>query len=90
MLRLYVTGLSVRSTLAIASLRRVCEECLAGRYEMEVIDIYQQPELAREAQLYATPTVVKERPLPVRRLVGDLSDRTRVIAGLGLPPEAAN
>ena len=87
-LRLYVTGLSARSSRAIASLRRLCEECLAGRYEMEVIDIYQQPELARRAQLFATPTLVKEQPLPVRRLVGDLTDRTRVIAGLGLPPES--
>jgi circadian clock protein KaiB len=86
-LRLYVTGLSERSSRAIFSLRQLCEECLAGRYEMEVIDIFQQPELARRAQLFATPTLVKEQPLPVRRLVGDLSDRQRVLAGLGLSPE---
>jgi len=87
-LRLYVTGLSERSTRAIASLRQLCEEFLPGRYEMEVIDIFQQPDLARAAQLFVTPTLVKEQPLPVRRLVGDLSDRSRVIAGLGLSTEA--
>ena len=75
---------------AVLRVRELCAAEPNSNCTLEVIDIYQQPELAREAQLYATPTVVKERPLPVRRLVGDLSDRTRVIAGLGLPPEAAN
>jgi circadian clock protein KaiB len=83
-LRLYVTGLTPRSTQAIASLRAVCEEHLAGRYDLEVIDLYQQPELARGQQLIAAPTLVKELPPPVRRLIGDLSDEQRVLVGLDL------
>ncbi len=83
-LRLYVTGLTPRSTRAIANLRSLCEEFLAGRHELEVIDLYQQPELAQNAQLIAAPTLVKELPLPVRRLIGDLSDEQRVLAGLDL------
>ena len=85
MLRLYVTGLTLRSSQAIARLQSVCEEFLQGRYDLEVIDIYQQPELARSAQLVAAPTLIKELPLPVRRLIGDLSDRRRVLVGLDLP-----
>jgi len=84
-LRLYVTGLTPRSSLAISRLRSLCEEFLAGRYDMEVIDVYQQPELARRMQLVAAPTLIKELPLPVRRLIGDLSDRQRVLIGLDLP-----
>jgi circadian clock protein KaiB len=83
-LRLYVTGLTLRSTRAIASLRALCEEHLAGRYELAVIDLYQQPELAQDANLIAAPTLVKAVPLPVRRLIGDLSDEHRVLVGLGL------
>jgi circadian clock protein KaiB len=83
-LRLYVTGLTPRSTQAIASLRAVCEEHLAGRYDLEVIDLYQQPERARGQQLIAAPTLVKELPPPVRRLIGDLSDEQRVLVGLDL------
>lgn len=86
-LRLYVTGLTPRSTQAIANLRAVCEEHLAGRYDLEIIDIYQQPELAKGAQLIAVPTLVKELPLPVRRLIGDLSDKERVLVGLNLRKE---
>jgi circadian clock protein KaiB len=83
-LRLYVTGLTPRSSRAIASLRALCEEHLAGRYDLEIIDLYQQPERARQAQVFAAPTLVKELPLPVRRLIGDLSDAQRVLAGLDL------
>jgi circadian clock protein KaiB len=83
-LRLYVTGLTPHSTQAIASLRTVCEEHLAGRYDLEVIDLYQQPELARGQQLIAAPTLVKELPPPVRRLIGDLSNEQRVLVGLDL------
>jgi circadian clock protein KaiB len=83
-LRLYVTGLTPRSTRAIANLGSLCEEYLAGRHELEVIDLYQQPELAQGAQLVAAPTLVKELPLPVHRLIGDLSDQQRVLVGLGL------
>ena len=84
-LRLYVSGLTPRSGLAITSLRALCEELLAGHYDLQVIDVYQQPELARGAQVVATPTAVKVSPLPVRRLVGDMSNRRRVLAGLDLP-----
>lgn len=90
LLRLYVAGLTPRSTLAISSLRALCEEHLDGRYQLEVFDLYQQPELARRAQLLAAPTLVKELPLPVRRLIGDLSDQRHVLLGLGLRPGAGS
>jgi circadian clock protein KaiB len=83
-LRLYVTGLAPRSTQAIASVKALCEEHLAGRYDLEVIDLYQQPELAQGAQLIAAPTLVKELPPPVLRLIGNLSDEQRVLVGLDL------
>ena len=89
-LRLYVTGMTPRSSMAIRCLRSVCEERLQGRYEMEVIDVYQQPELAQEAQLLAMPTMVKYSPPPARRLVGDMTDTARVLAGLDLPFESAS
>jgi circadian clock protein KaiB len=85
-LRLYVTGTTARSTRAVANLREVCEHHLADRYELEVIDVYQQPELAAREQLVAVPTLIKRLPLPLRRLIGDLSDRQRVLAGLDLSP----
>src|SRR5262245_33857538 len=74
-LRLYVTGLTPRSTQAIATLRAVCEEHLAGRYDLEIIDLYQQPERAQDGQIIAAPTLVKELPLPLHRLIGDLSNK---------------
>jgi circadian clock protein KaiB len=83
-LRLYVTGATARSTRAIANLRQFCEEHLSDRYELEVIDLYQRPELAAGEQLVAAPTLIKRLPLPLRRLVGDLSDQRRVMAGLDL------
>jgi circadian clock protein KaiB len=83
LLRLYVSGASPRSARAIANIKRICERH-AGIYVLEVVDIYQQPELARTAQLVAAPTLIKSQPPPERRLVGDLSDHTRVLAGLGL------
>jgi circadian clock protein KaiB len=85
MLRLYVTGATERSARAIANIKQLCERLLPGAYRLEVVDIYQQPELARSAQLVAAPTLLKSAPPPERRLVGDLSDQARVIAGLGLP-----
>lgn len=81
-LRLYVTGTTVRSTRAITNLRQLCDQYLPDRYDLEVVDIYQQPELAAREQLVAIPTLVKRQPLPLRRLVGDLSNRQRVLAGL--------
>ena len=83
-LRLYVTGTTARSTRAVANLRQLCEEHLPHRYDLEVIDVYQQPELAAREQLVAVPTLIKRLPLPLRRLVGDLSNRTRVLTGLDL------
>lgn len=83
-LRLYVTGQTPRSAASIRNLRGVCEEFLEGRFELEVIDLYRQPELAREAQVVAAPTLIKKLPLPLRRLVGDLSNREDVLLGLDL------
>lgn len=87
-LRLYVTGASARSTRAIVNLRQLCEAHLSDRYELEVIDLYQRPELAAGEQLVAAPTLIKRLPLPLRRLVGDLSNQQRVMAGLDLPAQA--
>jgi circadian clock protein KaiB len=85
-LRLYVTGSTSRSLRAIDNLRRICEEHLKGRYDLEVVDVYQQPELAEGLQIIAAPTLIKQLPLPLRRMVGDLSDVERVLVGLDLRP----
>lgn len=85
-LRLFVTGATPRSIRAIANLRYVLERELAGRYDLEVIDIYLDPESARAHQVIAAPTLVKLLPEPVRRIVGDLSDVDRVLHGLGIEP----
>lgn len=84
LLRLYVTGPTPRSVKSIENLKRFCEKHLKGQYEMEVIDIYQQPALASENQIIAAPTLIKSLPLPLRRLVGDLSNPDRVLLGLDL------
>jgi circadian clock protein KaiB len=86
-LRLYVTGMTPRSTRAISAVRSLCEELLSGRYELEIIDVYQQPELIRDEQIVATPTLVKMEPEPKRRMIGDMSNRARLLLGLGLPAE---
>jgi circadian clock protein KaiB len=83
-LRLYVTGMTARSARTIENLQTFCEKHLAGRYELQVIDVYQQPELARTEQIVAVPTLIKKLPLPLRRLIGDMSDEHRVLVGLGL------
>lgn len=83
-LRLFVAGTTPRSMRAIVDARAFCESHLANRYELEVIDIYQQPGLARDEQIIAVPTLVRSLPPPLRRLVGDLSDVDRVLAGLEL------
>jgi circadian clock protein KaiB len=83
-LRLFVTGNTYRSIKAVENIRRICEEHLKGRYGLEVIDLYQQPELAMSEQLLAAPTLIKTQPLPVRRMVGDMADENRVLVGLGL------
>jgi circadian clock protein KaiB len=83
-LRLYVAGVSAQSSRAIAAVRQFCEEYLPGRSDLEVIDIYQLPALAREEQIIAVPTLVRHSPKPLRRLVGDLSNSERVLTGLDL------
>jgi circadian clock protein KaiB len=87
-LRLYVAGTTEASTRAVNALQAICEEHLAGRYELEVIDVYQQPVLARNEQILAVPTLVKHLPTPMRRILGDLSDKQRVLMGLDLKPKA--
>jgi circadian clock protein KaiB len=83
-LRLYITGMTPRSTEAFAAIKAICEEYLPGRYDLEVVDIYQHPALAKEEQIIAAPTLVKELPAPLRRLIGNLSVEDRVLEGLGL------
>jgi circadian clock protein KaiB len=83
-LQLFVTGATARSVNAIKRIKDVCENELHGRYTLQIIDIYQQPELLRDSQVVATPTLVKHLPSPVRRLIGDLADREKVLAGLEL------
>ena len=82
--RLYVSGASPRSTLAITNVRQVCEQYLHGRYELEVIDVYQQAEAAKEAQVLAVPTLIKELPFPRKRFVGDMSNTEKIVVGLKL------
>jgi len=84
--RLYVTGKTPNSLRAIANLKEVCEEHLPGRYDLQVIDIYQQPELAERDQIVAVPTLIKQLPAPLRRMIGDLSDRERVVVRFDLLP----
>lgn len=83
-LRLYVVGATPASQRAISNLREICETKLAGRYELEVIDVYQEPTLSAGEQIVAAPTLIKQLPPPVRRLVGDMSDRDRVLLGLDI------
>lgn len=83
-LRLYISGLTPRSTEALAVIRTVCEDRLQGRYQLEVIDLFQSPDLAEIDEIIATPTLVKELPQPLRRLVGDLSNVERLLIGLNL------
>jgi circadian clock protein KaiB len=83
-LRLYVAGTTPQSTRAILDARKLCEEHLGGRYQLEVIDIYQRPTLARDEQIIAVPTLVRHLPPPLRKLVGDLSNAERVLIGLDL------
>lgn len=86
-LRLYVTGKTPNSLRAIANLKQLCEEYLQGRYDLQVIDIYQQPALAEGDQIVAVPTLIRKLPTPLRRLIGDLSDREKVLFGLDLQPD---
>lgn len=84
LLKLYVTGSSSRTENTINILRQLCEEELQGRYHLTVIDVLQQPQLAEDDKILATPTLIKELPEPLRRLIGDLSDKKKVLLGLDL------
>ena len=83
-LRLYIAGTTPRSARAVANIRDICERNLGGRYDLEVIDIYQKPALAKGEQIIAAPTLVKQLPLPLRRFIGDLSDTERILVGMDL------
>ena len=83
-LKLYITGATPRSTKAIMNIRQICEEHLQGRYELDIIDIFQQPVLAKGEQIIAAPTLIKKLPLPLRRFIGDMSDTDKILLGLDL------
>jgi len=81
---LYVAGLTPKSTKAIKNVKRICEKYLAGRFKLEVIDIYQRPKLAKGEQIIAAPTLIKKLPLPLRRIIGDMSDEDKFLVGIDL------
>jgi circadian clock protein KaiB len=87
-LRLYITGTTSQSTRAILNIRKICEEHLEGRYELEVVDISEHPALAIGEQIIAAPTLIKKLPLPLRRFIGDMSQTERILHGLDLRLEA--
>lgn len=86
-LRLYITGMTPNSKRAVENIKNICEEHLKGRYELEVIDIFQQPMLAEGEQIIAAPTLIKQLPHPLRRLIGDMSNTEKVLLGLDLRKE---
>ncbi|MBC7947293.1 MAG: circadian clock protein KaiB [Chitinophagaceae bacterium] len=83
-LRLYVTGASPNSVRAITNTKNLCNEYLVGNYDLEIIDVYQQPEIAKHENLIALPMLIKKHPLPERRMIGDMSDTERVLTGIGV------
>ncbi|MDB6036782.1 MAG: KaiB protein [Verrucomicrobiales bacterium] len=85
-LRLYVSGTTPKSTTAITNIKSICESHLKGRYKLEVVDIYQQPSLAKGEQIVAAPTLIKTSPLPVRKFIGDMSNSGRILVGLDVRP----
>ena len=85
-LRLYVAGMTRQSLRAVANIKHICEEHMKGRYNLEVIDLYQQPQLAGGEQIIAAPTLIKKLPEPLRRVIGDFSNVERVLVGLDLRP----
>ncbi|MFD3003069.1 circadian clock KaiB family protein [Pontibacter toksunensis] len=88
MLRLYITGMTPNSKRAVENIKEICEQYLKGRYELEVIDIFQQPMLAEGEQIIAAPTLIKQLPHPLRRLIGDMSNTEKVLLGLDLRKES--
>lgn len=89
-MRLFVTGASSRTAPAIANLRRICEQELEGQYDLEIIDVLQFPDLAEDEKILATPTLIKSLPLPLRRVIGDLSDKEKVLLGLQVQPRQSD
>ena len=89
-LRLYIAGTTSRSSRAVMNVKEICEKSLQSMYDLEVIDIYQQPLLARTQQIIAAPTLVKELPPPLRKFVGDMSDTSKILVGLGLKPKPSD
>ena len=87
-LRLFITGMTPRSTRAIRAVRALCEEHLKDRFELEIVDVYQQPHRIQGEQIFATPTLIKYQPGPLRRIIGDMSDTHRLCFGLGLVLES--
>lgn len=83
-LKLYVAGQSPKSAAAIANINKICEDNLQGRYQLDVIDLYQQPQLAQGEQIIAIPTLIRKLPLPLRRIIGDMSNTERVLVGLDI------
>ena len=83
-LTLYVTATTPRSTKAIANIRKLCDQYLTGRYDLDIVDISRDPEMARSDQLIAAPTLIKRLPLPLRRFIGDMSDTNRLKVGLDI------
>lgn len=83
-LRLYITGTTTRSITAITNLKKICEEYLQGQYDLEVIDLYKNPQLAEGDQIIAAPTLIKELPCPFRRIIGDMSNKEKVLLGLDI------
>ena len=86
-LRLYVSGMTPKSINAIENVRKLCEQYLLGRYELDIVDIYQQPDVAKTEQLIAAPTLIKKLPLPLRRFIGDMSNKDKILVGLDIVPE---
>jgi circadian clock protein KaiB len=87
---LFISGASERSRLALANIKAIVNEHLNGRYRLSVVDLYQQPQRAREHEIIAVPTLVKRLPQPLRRMIGDLSDEDKVMIGLDLVPKSRN
>ncbi len=86
-LRLYIAGTTSKSVRAVANIKEICESSLKNRYDLEVVDIYQQPVLVKGEQIIAAPTLVKKLPLPLRKFIGDMSDTERILVGLDLRPK---
>lgn len=86
-LRLFISGTSPHSVLAVNNVKRICDKHLPGRYDLEIVDLYQQPQLAADEQIIAAPTLVKKEPYPLKKLVGDMSDTKSVLLGLDLNAE---